>query len=105
MMSVVRPTSSLAMRVLDQPLALGVQIAGRLVQDQDRGILQDGPRDRHPLALAAGELDPPLADQRVISLRQPLDELVGMGPPRRRLHLRRPRRRAGHRRCSPGSCR
>ena len=38
-------------------LRLGRRIerAGRLVEDQDRWILQERPRDRDPLALAAGE--------------------------------------------------
>ena len=67
MISVVRPTSSLLQRVLDQPLALGVQVAGGLVQDQYGRVLQDGPRDGHPLALAAGELDAALPDQGVVA--------------------------------------
>src|SRR2546423_4055081 len=35
---------------------LAIQIAGRLVGHEDRGIAGDGPRDRHPLLLPAGEL-------------------------------------------------
>src|SRR5256886_8766617 len=35
---------------------LAIQIAGRLVRHQDRGIARDGPRDRHALLLAAREL-------------------------------------------------
>ena len=67
MISVVRPTSSFAERVLDQPLALGVQVAGGLVEDQHRGVLEDRARDRHPLALAAGQLHAPLPDQGVVA--------------------------------------
>ena len=33
-----------------------VEIAGRFVGNQNRGIRGDGPRDRHPLLLPAGEL-------------------------------------------------
>ena len=42
---------------------------GRLVEDQDRGILQDHPGDGDALALAAGELDAALADLGVIARR------------------------------------
>ncbi len=36
--------------------ALRVEVAGGLVGDQHLGVGHDGPRDRHPLLLAAGEL-------------------------------------------------
>ena len=39
---------------LDQAFALIVEVAGRLVEDQDLGIAQDGTGDAEPLALAAG---------------------------------------------------
>ena len=48
-------------------LRLAVEARGRLVQDQDRRIGQEGARDRHPLALAARQLDAALADQRARS--------------------------------------
>ena len=38
---------------LDGPLGLGIQGAGRLVEDQDRRILQEDPRDGQPLFLSA----------------------------------------------------
>src|SRR4051812_5771464 len=74
------PHQELAERVLDQPLTLGVQVAGSLVQNEDCRILEDGPGYRYPLALATGKLDPALAHQRVICLRKPLDELMGVSP-------------------------
>ena len=40
----------------DQRLALGVERGGRLVEEQDRRVAQDGAGDREALALAAGEL-------------------------------------------------
>ncbi len=40
-----------------------------------------------PLALAARERDPALADHRVVPVRQPLDELVRLREPRRLLDL------------------
>jgi len=44
-----------AQGLLDQAFAFRVQGRGGLVQDQDAGILQNGPGYGHPLALAAGE--------------------------------------------------
>src|SRR6185295_4141726 len=40
---------------LDEPLALGVEVAGGLVEDEDEGVGQDGPGDGQALLLAAGE--------------------------------------------------
>src|SRR5690606_25333544 len=67
---------------LHPPLGLHVQGGGRLVQHQDRRVREEGPRDRHPLALAAGKLDAPLADEGVVAARQPGDEVVGPRPAR-----------------------
>ena len=46
----------LAEQVEDLVAPFAVEVAGRLVGQQDDGILDQGPRDRHPLLLAAGEL-------------------------------------------------
>jgi hypothetical protein len=56
-------------RLLDQTLGLGVDRRGRLVQDQDRRVLQERPRDREPLLLAARQPHAPLADHRVVPAR------------------------------------
>ena len=66
-------------RLLDQRFALGVEVAGGLVQDQDARVFEDDPRDGHPLLLAAGEPVPPLADDRVIAIGQLGDEVVDVG--------------------------
>ena len=66
-------------RGLDGALGLGVERARRFVEDQDRSLGEDGPGDRHPLALAAREPEPELAGHRVVALGQPFDELVGRG--------------------------
>ncbi len=79
MIRVVRPRISVVERVADQALALGVERAGGLVEDQDARVLEQRARDRHPLLLAAGELHPALAHQRVVALREPGDELVRVG--------------------------
>ena len=61
---VVRPRISCFERRLDQALGLGVERRGRLVEDQDRRILEDRARDRDPLPLAARQTDAALADDR-----------------------------------------
>ncbi len=60
-------------------LVLGVQRAGRLVDQQDRGRLEQRPRDADPLALAAGQRRPGLADHRLGSAGQPAGEFVDPG--------------------------
>src|SRR6185437_12169180 len=65
-------------------LDLRIERRGRLVEDEDRRILEDDPRDGDALALAAGQLDAALADMRVeaapsLPVLQPLDEFGGMG--------------------------
>ena len=49
-------------------LGLGVERRRRLVEDQDRGVLVDGARDRQALALAAGQFAAVVADDRVDAL-------------------------------------
>src|SRR5581483_9792390 len=71
----------------DQRLGRGVDGRGRVVEDQDPRV--DGKRagDREPLALAAGERDPALADDGVVALRQLLDEIVRLRRASRALDL------------------
>ena len=64
---------------LDGLFRMGVERRGRLVEQQDGRVLEDGPGNRHPLFLAAGQLQPPLADPGVVAVRQPDDEVVDMG--------------------------
>ena len=47
-----RPRSS----SISSPPVLAVEVAGRLVGEDDRRLADQRPRHRHPLALAAGEL-------------------------------------------------
>ena len=65
---VVRPSHQPLQRGLDQPLAHGVEGGGRLVEDEDPRILEQHPRDRDPLLLAARQLVAALADDRVVAL-------------------------------------
>ena len=52
---------------LDRGLDFGIERRGRLVEHQDRRVLQDHARDGDALALAAGELHAALADLRVVA--------------------------------------
>ena len=80
-MIVVRPDLESIERLLDQPLRLVVERARGLVEEQDRRVLEDGPGDRHALALAARQAHPAVADDRVVALGQGADEVVGVGGP------------------------
>ena len=53
----------LRQRLLHQPLRFGIERARRLVEQQDRRVLEDGARQRQPLALAAGEPQAAVADR------------------------------------------
>ena len=52
-------------RVLDQQLGLGIQRRGGLVQNQNRRVLQQRPRDGQPLALPARTASVPRSPMRV----------------------------------------
>ena len=65
MTSVVRSAETSAQARLDLLLGLGVERRGRLVEQQDARVLQDGAGDRDALLLAAGELQAALADHGV----------------------------------------
>ena len=88
MMITVRPCTICAHVVLDDALALVVERAGRLVEDQDARVGGERAGDGDALALAAGEVGAALLDHRVVAVRQLGDELVGAGEPRHRDHLR-----------------
>ena len=52
------PSAMLAEQVEDGLARLGVERGGRLVGEDQRRLVDQGPGDRHPLLLAAGELRP-----------------------------------------------
>lgn len=64
---------------LDRAFAFGVQRGRRLVQDDDRDILQQGPRNRDALTLAPRQALADIAQRRVPALRQALDEIEALG--------------------------
>ena len=69
-------------RRLNELLALCIEVAGGLVEDQDLGRRTNRPGYGQALLLAARELDATLADKRFVVLGQLDDELVGIGSPR-----------------------
>ena len=65
-------------RGLDELLALGVEIARGLVENEDLGCGQDRPGNGESLLLTSREFHASLSDQRPVALRQLLDEFVGI---------------------------
>ena len=65
--------------LLNRLFAFGVDVAGGLVEDQDRRIVEDRPGDREALPFAAGETRAALAEPGVVAERRVEDELVGLG--------------------------
>ena len=73
---VVRPARSRLQRGEHDLLGDRVERRGRLVEDQDRRVLEDGARDAEPLALAARQAAAGFGDLGVVAIRQARDELV-----------------------------
>src|SRR3982751_4657639 len=82
-------------RRLDELFALRVEIARGFIENENLRRYEKRTRDGEALPLAAGQFDTALADDRLVLLRQPLDELVCVRAARRVLDLRV--RRAGAR--------
>ena len=70
MISAVRPLQDLPQPLLDEDLGAGVHRGGRLIEDQDRRVGEDGARERDELPLAGRERGPSLADLGVESVRE-----------------------------------
>ena len=86
MTSAVRPRKRVLERVLDVRLVLVVEVAGGLVEDHDRRVLQQQPRDRQALLLAAAHPVAALADHGVVAVGQRGDHVEdarAVGTPRR----------------------
>src|SRR5439155_5512518 len=58
----------------DGGLAVGLDAAGRLIEQEDRRVSQEGAGDADALFLTAGEADAALADLRVVAVRELRDE-------------------------------
>ena len=87
MMKVVPVLAQPVDRFLDARLGLDVERAGRLVEHQDRRVLQDSAGERDALALAARKLAAALAGRRVVAFALGEDEFVRRGGFRRRMHF------------------
>ena len=83
-------------RLLDYRFIVGIDGGKGLVQHQDRRIAKHGAGNRDPLALPARKLDPLLADDRVVAVRQRVDEAPDIGDARRFLDLLPAGVRAAH---------
>lgn len=65
--------------LLDPALALHIQSASGLIQDQHRWIFQKDPGDGDSLLLSPRQTGTPLAHEGVVPLWERLDELVNVG--------------------------
>ena len=77
MMIAVRRGQDRPQRTLDQPLGRYVEARRRLVEDQHRRVGEEGPGERHQLALAGRQPPAPVGDVGVVPVRQRDDEVVG----------------------------
>ncbi len=66
-------------RGLNLSFGLGVQGRGRLIEDQDRCVLQQRTRDRDALTLTARQQHAAIADHRIETGRLRADELRRVG--------------------------
>src|SRR5262249_16140127 len=69
-------------RLLDQPLRLAIERAGRLVEHEDGRVAHDGARDGDALPLAAREPDAAIANHSIVALRELHHEVVRVGDAR-----------------------
>ena len=88
---------SAGQRPLHRGLGLGVEVRGRLVEDDDVGRLEQQPGDGQPLLLAAGQPVAAVADDRVEAVGQRRDEVPDLGGAAARRRARRRSRPAGRR--------
>ena len=63
----------------DRLFGMAVERGGGFVEDEDRRILENGAGDGDTLFLAAGELEPAFAHERVHAVGQACDQAIQMG--------------------------
>ena len=66
-------------RCVEIRFCLQVKRAGRVVEDQDLRVLQNGARDGYPLLLSAGQARASLGHHRIISVGGADDEVLRLG--------------------------
>src|SRR6056297_3233910 len=71
----------LAQLVLDLSFGRRVETRGAIVEDQQAWILENRPRDRDALLLAAGESDSVLANDRLVAVGKLRDEVIDLCVP------------------------
>ena len=72
---------------LDFVLILGISEGGRLVQNHNGGVLQNGAGDGDALTLPAGELLARVSGRRIPAMLQPADKFFALGRLSSRQHL------------------
>src|SRR5437773_9458079 len=71
------PPAHQAPQWVEDPISgLGVEVSGRLVQNEDGRVANHRPRNRDPLTLTTGETPALLADDRIVSAGERIDELM-----------------------------
>ena len=68
-------------RFQDDGFVEAVEIAGRLVQEEERRVVQKRAGQSEPLAFAAGQCIAEFADRRIVSFRERQDEVMYGGHP------------------------
>ena len=66
-------------RGLDEGLRLAVQVRGGFVEDEDAGVFEDDAGDGDALFFAAAQPVAALADDGILAVGQPRDEVVDVG--------------------------
>jgi hypothetical protein len=75
-----RPSAQkLVQRILDEELCTRVHTGGRLIHDQDAWPGQDSARNGDQLSLSLAQVATLLGQLRLVALREPADEVVGVG--------------------------
>ena len=81
------PFREIVQRFPNLDLGLRVDIGRRLIEHDDRRVFQNHTGDRYTLPLSDGELDAPLSDPGIVSVRKCHDEVVRASHLGRRLNL------------------
>ena len=74
-------------RLLNQSFVLRIGKCCGFIQYDDRGVLEDRPRESHTLLLAAGEVGPFRPDDRIHSIRELFEDVAALGRGKSGLHL------------------
>ncbi len=73
---------------MDKTFVLRIKVGGGLVEEQKRGVFEDGPRNGKALALSTRKLHAALPKAGVIAVREMHDKLMRIGLLRRLFEFR-----------------